>query len=88
MFENIMSELELVKWAVLGIFGFFGWMVKSRVESVENRMSKQEGELASVKASYLHKDDFREFKAELKGMFEDLKRDLRELKEHNKNDVG
>lgn len=36
-------------------------------------------ELANTKQTYLHKDDFKEFKVELRGMFDELRSDIRSL---------
>lgn len=36
-------------------------------------------DLQTTKQNYLHKDDFKDFKIELRGMFEEIKQDIRSL---------
>jgi len=36
---------------------------------------------AQVRDGYLHKDDFKEFKAELRSMFDEIKSDIKSLRE-------
>lgn len=77
-----MVEAELIKWALLTIMGGFVWFLKRTVDSYESRITRIETEVTTVKSNYLHKDDFKEFKVELKTMFEEIKADIRSLREH------
>lgn len=38
-------------------------------------------EIQNVKNEYLHKNDFKEFKVELRAMFEELKRDIKDSRD-------
>jgi len=46
----------------------------------KDRLTKLESELSSVKQNYLPRDDFKEFKVELRGMFEEIRKDIRSIK--------
>lgn len=74
-----MAEIELIKWAVFAVFGGFTWFLKRTLDMAETRIKTLETELALVKNDYLHKNDFREFKTELRSMFEEIRTDIREL---------
>lgn len=38
-------------------------------------------EIQYIRSEYLHKNDFREFKSELRAMFEDLRQDIKTLRD-------
>lgn len=77
-----MLEAELIKWAVFALLGGFVWFLKRTVDSYEQRITKVETEVTTVKSNYLHKDDFKDFKIELKSMFQEIKDDIKSLREH------
>ena len=77
-----MSEAEILKWIILAIFGIAGWFVRRTVDNLEQDVRDGKREIQYVKDNYLHKDDFKDFKTELRGMFEEIKKDIRSLKEH------
>lgn len=89
-----MTELEIVKWVVLSVLGLAVYFFKRNLETVDKRMETINSELQAtkvdlnnVKRDYLHRDDFKEFKIELRAMFEEIKRDLKDVKEkHTKED--
>ena len=74
-----MAEIEILKWVVFAVFGGFTWFLKRTLDSAEARIKSLEMDLALVKNDYLHKNDFREFKIELRAMFEEIRTDIREL---------
>lgn len=78
-----MSELEFVKWAMLALMGLAVWFMKRTLDKNEERLSTAEKEIALIKSDYLHKNDFKDFKSELRGMFEEIKQDIRAIKGHN-----
>ena len=79
-----MAEIEIIKWIVLAIGSGFIWFLKRTLDESTNRITKLEIDVASVKNAYLHKDDFRDFKTELKSMFEEIRADIREIN-HKQN---
>lgn len=56
------------------------WFMKNNITESKERLNKLEAELSSVKQNYLHRDDFKEFKVELRGMFEEIRKDIRSIK--------
>lgn len=88
-----MAELEILRWIVTGIMGVAVWFVKRTIDSYDEKLKEQDKqftqfmkELAEIRRDYLHRDDFKEFKLELRGMFEELKVDIKEIKQrHEKN---
>ncbi len=82
-----MNELEFIKWAVVGLMSLGVWFMKRTLDRVENdvedckkEISKiRQDELQLIRQEYLHKNDFREFKSELRNMFEEIKTDIRSL---------
>lgn len=74
-----MTELEIIKWIALAIGSGFIWFLKRELAANSDRIMKLDEELNHVKNTYLHKDDFREFKQELKSMFEEIRTDIRQI---------
>lgn len=46
----------------------------------ELRFDNQTKELAEIRRDYLHRDDFKEFKEDLREMFNEIKTDIKEIK--------
>ena len=78
-----MNETEFLKWVIMACLGGFVWLVKRAVNSSEDTIKNLQEEIKDIKAKYLHKDDFREFKTELRGMFEEIKDNIKQLRSHN-----
>lgn len=55
--------------------------MKRTIDAQETKLSHLEDVVDTIKQEYLHKNDFRDFKAELRGMFEEIQRDIRSLRE-------
>lgn len=75
-----MSEIELAKWIITGALGLVVWFMKRTIDLQDKRLEILEKRQESFKDDYLHKNDFKEFKLELRSMFEEIKTDIRELK--------
>lgn len=75
-------DAELIRWVLTGLFGILLWFGKRVVDSSERRIESLETELQDVKQNYIHKTDFKEFKGELRQMFDELKQDIKDLKFH------
>lgn len=73
---------EIVRWIITGIMGVLLWFGKRTLDTNERRIEFLEKENQDIKLTYIHKNDFKEFKAELKGQFEELKTAIRESKFH------
>ena len=73
-------ETEIIRWVVFGVMGVAIWFLKRTIDSFDTRLSDQQKEIAEIRRDYLHRDDFKEFKVELRSMFDEIKADIRELK--------
>lgn len=74
-----MGEIHVLNWIVASVFAVFGWFLRRTIISAEDKITQLEKDIQDVKLSYLHKEEFKEFKNELKSMFVELKTDLRTL---------
>lgn len=84
-----MSELELVKWAVFTVMGLALWFFKRNLDETEKKLAALDIKYTAlqldnqiIRRDYLHRDDFKEFKQELRSMFEEIKADIRGMKNH------
>lgn len=84
-------ELEVIKWIAFTLMGVAIYFLKRTMDQndrtfIDLRMSHVALtlEVQSIKNEYLHKNDFKEFKAELRGMFDEIKADIKGLREHSK----
>jgi hypothetical protein len=80
-----MSEVEIFKWFVIIIVGGFTFMLKRELNLKDEDIRSLKAEVQSIKQNYLHRDDFKEFKSELRSMFEEIKKDIRTLRHHEED---
>lgn len=73
---NDLLTFEVLKWIVITIMGIAVWFFKSTLTDL-----KQDVEM--IKREYLSKEDFKEFKVELRAMFDNLRTDIRAMSSHN-----
>jgi len=73
-------EYEIIKWVVLTLFSGVLYFMKRTMDLYEHRIDELERTQQDIKKEYLHKEDFKDFKVELRSMFEEIKTDIRELK--------
>lgn len=76
-------ELQVLNWVLTAAFGIIMYLGKRTIDSNERRVESLEKDIQDIKQNYLHKNDFKEFKTELRGMFDELKQDIRDLKFNN-----
>lgn len=77
-----MVDPEVVKWIVMAGLSGLVWFMKRTLNSTEESIEKLKADIVLIKDKYLHKDDFREFKTELRGMFEEIRKDIKEIRRH------
>ena len=69
---------------VVGFIGIllagWGWYLKRTIESVEEKHAQIVREIQDIKDNYLRKEDFKEFRVEIRDMFREIKEDIKELK--------
>lgn len=76
-------EIEFLKWLVMGVFSLALYFMKRSVDQLDRtitenklRIETQNTEMQRIRMEYLHKDDFKEFKAELWQRFDRLDKHL------------
>lgn len=75
--------MEYQSWAYLGASGALGvivWFLKRTITVNENNIDNMRRELAEVKLTYLRKDDFKDFKEELRNQLNEIKEMIRDIK--------
>ncbi len=68
---------------VLTAFGLVIWFMQNNITNTREDIIDLRSELNNVKTNYLHKDDFKEFKTELRNIFNEIKNDIRSLSNHH-----
>jgi uncharacterized membrane-anchored protein YhcB (DUF1043 family) len=74
-----MTEVEFVKWAMLAMLSVGVFFMKRTLDRIEKEQEDVKKDLQKVKDEYLHKADFKDFKLELRSMFEEIRTDIRSL---------
>lgn len=74
-----MTEFVTTQWLALVAVSIVIWFMKRTIDKAEARIEAAENEIHTIKSDYLHKSDFKDFKTELRGMFEEIKNDIRAL---------
>ncbi len=77
-----MNEIELAKWVIMVALSGVIYFMKKTQETNEKRIDELEHNQSKFKDEYLHKSDFKDFKLELRGMFEEIKTDIRNLRQN------
>lgn len=82
-------EIEVLKWALIGLLSVSTYLLKRTVDQMDNALKDHKishaallTDVQNIKNEYLHKNDFRDFKVELRAMFDELKSDIKGLR-HN-----
>jgi hypothetical protein len=75
-----MSETELAKWILMTALAGVVYFMKKTQDTNERRIDELEQTQQKIKDDYLHKSEFKDFKLELRGMFEEIKTDIRSLR--------
>lgn len=77
-----MFDPEILKWLFMAGLSGLVWFMKRTLTATEESIEKLKADIVLIKDKYLHKDDFREFKTELRGMFEEIRKDIKEIRRH------
>jgi hypothetical protein len=77
-----MSEVEFIKWAILGLMSLGVWFMKRTLDNMEKQVEENKKAIQQVREEYLHKSEFKDFKSELRNMFEEIRTDIRSLNKH------
>jgi hypothetical protein len=68
-----MNDQEILKWILLALLGGFVWFLK-------NTIIQLKADVEMIKSNYLHKNDFKDFKIELREMIDEIKISIKDLK--------
>jgi len=74
-----MTEFVTTQWLALGAVSIVIWFMKRTIDRAEDRIKQTEDDIQTIKLDYLHKNEFKEFKVEIRSMFEEIKNDIRAL---------
>jgi DNA-binding transcriptional regulator GbsR (MarR family) len=74
-------DAETVRWGVTGFLALIAYFAKRAIDENKDNITGLKQDLQNVKRDYLHRDDFKEFKAELRGMFDEIKADIKALRD-------
>jgi hypothetical protein len=79
-------DLDTFKWLIMFGLGIGGYLMKRSITENDNKIhdlqesqKRTAAELQEIRHTHVHKDDFKDFKVELRGMFEEIRSDLRSL---------
>ena len=72
-------EIQYLQYILTALVGVAAFFFKRTLDESRDEIKQLKQEVQNIKSQYLHRDDFREFKAELRSMFEALREDLRTL---------
>lgn len=75
-----MNYTEFLLAAVTTLAGLSMWFMKRTIDHQDQRIEALEKGQVEIKTDYLHKNEFKDFKLELREMFQEIKADIRELK--------
>lgn len=75
-------DASTFQWIVTGLMGLVMWFGKRTLDTLEAKIIAQQLEIGDIRASYIHKDNFKEFKEELKTLLGEIKQDIKDIKFH------
>lgn len=73
------TEADIVKWVVWGAVGIVMWFLRNTITKSQKDIEDLKADNIKIRTDYLHRDDFREFKVELRLMFDELKQSIKEI---------
>ena len=78
-------EFEILKWIVVTLIGVAGYFLKRNIDQLDKQLTDMKQEqhgisqnIQQIRSDYLHKNDFKEFKLELRTWIDELKADIRD----------
>ena len=77
-----MDQWEVVQGIIAFLLGGWGWYMKRTLDQLDERHHIVTKEIATIKEDYIRKEDFKEFKVEIRDMFKEIKQDIKDLKTH------
>lgn len=77
-----MLDAETVRWVLTGIGGVVMYLWQRSLNTSQKEISDLQVDVQLLKDTRLHKDDFKDFKIELRTQFQDLKEAIKALTPH------
>lgn len=74
-----MDNLNLLQILLTGGIGVMVFFFKRTLEEYDSRLQHQQEEINHIKEKFLSKDDFKEFKSEIKSLLQEIKTDIKQL---------
>lgn len=68
------------QWIVTGLLGLIMWFGKRTVDGMQAQIVALELDNTSIRNSYIHKDNFKEFKDEFRELLKEIKQDIKDIK--------
>lgn len=73
-------EPEMLHWIITGLMGVVVGIFKFAAGRVEKDFEALKQEVHVLRDTRVHKDDLRDFKAEIRELFVEIKADIKEIK--------
>jgi deoxyhypusine synthase len=61
------------------VFSGYAWFLKRIISRVEEDAEKLRGEVDHIKNHYLQREEFKEFKDEIRSLLQEIRQDIKEL---------
>lgn len=75
-------DAEFIRWALMSAMGLVMWFGKRTIDTLERDVRALEVANVEIRSSYIHKDNFKEFKEELRSLLGEIKQDIKDIKFH------
>lgn len=76
-------DTQVLIWIAGAVVTIMGWFISRTVNRNERDVETLKSQVQQIKIDYLHKTEFKDFKAELHSMFKDLKDDIKALRDES-----
>ena len=74
-----MGNINLLQLLITGGIGVMVFFFKRTLEDYDSRLKQQEEEIHDIRERFLSKEDFKEFKSEIKSLLQEIKTDIKQL---------
>jgi uncharacterized membrane-anchored protein YhcB (DUF1043 family) len=76
------TVISLAGFVVTSLLSIIVWFLRNEYQTQKEAIKELQQDSKTFRSEFLHKNDFKEFKYELKSMFDELKQDIKDLKGH------
>lgn len=75
-----MNQIEFLLMIISTLGGISMWFMKRTIDKQDSRLEALERTQSEIKTDYVHKTEFKDFRLELREIFQEIKQDIKELK--------